>query len=126
VSSREEGGGTSGASTPTKQRTKMKTTTIISNNGAMVVNAPPELPFLSARGSEAVDVTRAKLTRQLAERTNLKMQVDDVEDLANIDLISSDPSHVMSSIRPIHNGTLYISSNPPFEEYSIPIYIGIL
>ena len=88
VSSREEGGGTSGASTPTKQRTKMKTTTIISNNGAMVVNAPPELPFLSARGSEAVDVTRAKLTRQLAERTNLKMQVEGVEDVKNTDFIS--------------------------------------
>ena len=73
MSSREDGGGTSGTSTPTKQRTKMKTTTIISNNGAMVVN--PELPLLTARGSEAVDVTRAKLTRQLAERTNLKMQV---------------------------------------------------
>ncbi|XP_023335709.1 mitogen-activated protein kinase-binding protein 1 isoform X3 [Eurytemora carolleeae] len=83
VSSREEGGGTSGASTPTKQRTKMKTTTIISNNGAMVVNAPPELPFLSARGSEAVDVTRAKLTRQLAERTNLKMQ-ESADDLVKL------------------------------------------
>ena len=53
------------SSTPQKQRMKMKTTTIISGDGAVVVN-PPETQY-SARGTEAVDVTRAPLTRQLAE-----------------------------------------------------------
>ena len=48
-----------------KQRAKMKTTTIISNDGAVVVKHPE--PQFSARGTEAVDVTRAPLSRQLAE-----------------------------------------------------------
>ena len=48
-----------------KQRTKMKTTTIISNDGAVVVKHPE--PQFSVRGTEAVDVTRAPLSRQLAE-----------------------------------------------------------
>ena len=57
-------------STPTtrKQRTKMKTTTLISGDGAVVVN-PPETqhPQFAVRGTEAVDVSRAPLSRQLAE-----------------------------------------------------------
>ena len=48
-----------------KARAKMKTTTIISNDGAVVVKHPE--PQYSARGTEAVDVTRAPLSRQLAE-----------------------------------------------------------
>ena len=48
-----------------KQRAKMKTTTIISNDGAVVVKHPE--PQFSVRGTEAVDVTRAPLSRQLAE-----------------------------------------------------------
>merc|ERR1719312_1130721 len=55
-----------------RQRTKMKTTTIISNDGAMVVNQPE--PTYAVRGTEAVDVTRAPLSRQLAERCGAKMQ----------------------------------------------------
>ena len=66
----------SGTSTPTRVRTRMKTTTLISNDGGAVVLHPPSAPGdLPARGTDAVDVTRAKLTRQLAERTNIKMQV---------------------------------------------------
>jgi len=64
-------------STPTaqKQRTKMKTTTLISGDGAVVVN-PPETqhPQFAVRGTEAVDVSRAPLSRQLAERCGAKMQ----------------------------------------------------
>ena len=48
-----------------RMRTKMKTTTIISNDGAVVVKHPE--PQFSVRGTEAVDVTRAPLSRQLAE-----------------------------------------------------------
>ena len=63
------GGGSSsrdGGATPVqKARAKMKTTTIISNDGAVVVKHPE--PQYSARGTEAVDVTRAPLSRQLAE-----------------------------------------------------------
>ena len=60
VSSRDQ------VSTPVqKQRMKMKTTTLISGDGAVVVN-PPETQY-SVRGTEAVDVTRAPLSRQLAE-----------------------------------------------------------
>ena len=63
------GGGSSsrdGVATPVqKARAKMKTTTIISNDGAVVVKHPE--PQYSARGTEAVDVTRAPLSRQLAE-----------------------------------------------------------
>ena len=54
--------------TPTQsrgQRMKMKTTTIISGDGAVVVK-PPETQY-AVRGTEAVDVTRAPLSRQLAE-----------------------------------------------------------
>ena len=47
------------------QRMKMKTTTIISGDGAVVVQ-PPETQY-AVRGTEAVDVTRAPLSRQLAE-----------------------------------------------------------
>ena len=58
-------GGSGNSNSGQRQRTKMKTTTIISNDGAMVVN-PPE-PQFAVRGTEAVDVTRAPLSRQLAE-----------------------------------------------------------
>jgi len=61
--------------TPTQsrgQRMKMKTTTIISGDGAVVVK-PPETQY-AVRGTEAVDVTRAPLSRQLAERCGAKMQ----------------------------------------------------
>ena len=55
-----------GVATPVqKARAKMKTTTIISGDGAVVVKHPE--PQFSARGTEAVDVTRAPLSRQLAE-----------------------------------------------------------
>merc|ERR1711971_375413 len=57
-----------------RMRTKMKTTTIISTDGAMVVSQPPGTPQYSVRGTEAVDVTRAPLSRQLAERCGAKMQ----------------------------------------------------
>ena len=56
--------------TPTQsrgQRMKMKTTTIISGDGAVVVKPPETLPQYTVRGTEAVDVTRAPLSRQLAE-----------------------------------------------------------
>jgi len=67
------GGSNSGSSnTGQRQRTKMKTTTIISNDGAMVVNQPE--PQYAVRGTEAVDVTRAPLSRQLAQRCGAKMQ----------------------------------------------------
>merc|ERR1719431_2365086 len=67
------GGSNSGCSnTGQRQRTKMKTTTIISNDGAMVVNQPE--PQYAVRGTEAVDVTRAPLSRQLAQRCGAKMQ----------------------------------------------------
>jgi len=65
-------GGSGNSNSGQRQRTKMKTTTIISNDGAMVVN-PPE-PQFAVRGTEAVDVTRAPLSRQLAERCGAKMQ----------------------------------------------------
>ena len=58
--------------TPTQsrgQRMKMKTTTIISGDGAVVVK-PPETQY-AVRGTEAVDVTRAPLSRQLAEVSRL-------------------------------------------------------
>eukprot|EP00092_Neocalanus_flemingeri_P048721 GFUD01055708.1.p1 GENE.GFUD01055708.1~~GFUD01055708.1.p1 ORF type:complete len:275 (-),score=58.93 GFUD01055708.1:24-848(-) len=73
ASARDVSSGGSGSSNPgQRQRTKMKTTTIISNDGAMVVN-PPE-PQYAVRGTEAVDVTRAPLSRQLAQRCGAKMQ----------------------------------------------------
>ena len=50
-----------------RMRTKMKTTTIISTDGAMVVSQPPGAPQYSVKGTEAVDVTRAPLSRQLAQ-----------------------------------------------------------
>ena len=62
-----------------RPRTKLKTTTIIStgSDGAMVVSQPPErtermerperTPQYSVKGTEAVDVTRAPLSRQLAQ-----------------------------------------------------------
>ena len=50
-----------------RMRTKMKTTTIISTDGAMVVSQPPGTPQYSVKGTEAVDVTRAPLSRQLAQ-----------------------------------------------------------
>ena len=56
--------------TPTQvrgQRMKMKTTTIISGDGAVVVKPPETQPQYAVRGTEAVDVTRAPLSRQLAE-----------------------------------------------------------
>ena len=56
----------SGTPVQQKQRTKMKTTTIISGDGAVVVNNPDH-PQFAVRGTEAVDVTRAPLSRQLAE-----------------------------------------------------------
>ena len=49
------------------QRMKMKTTTIISGDGAVVVKPPETQPQYAVRGTEAVDVTRAPLSRQLAE-----------------------------------------------------------
>lgn len=63
-----------------KQRTKMKTTTIISNDGAMTVNQPtlavepPSPAHMNgvSRGSE--EVTRAPLSRELAERTAQTLQ----------------------------------------------------
>jgi len=63
-----------------KQRTKMKTTTIISNDGAMTVNQPtlavepPSPAHINgvSRGSE--EVTRAPLSRELAERTAQTLQ----------------------------------------------------
>jgi len=69
------GGSRDNVSTPVqqKQRTKMKTTTIISGDGAVVVNNPDH-PQFAVRGTEAVDVTRAPLSRQLAERCGAKMQ----------------------------------------------------
>jgi len=63
----------SGTPVQQKQRTKMKTTTIISGDGAVVVNNPDH-PQFAVRGTEAVDVTRAPLSRQLAERCGAKMQ----------------------------------------------------
>lgn len=59
-----------------RMRTKMKTTTIISNDGAMVVNPPlqPTIPQYAVKGTEAVDVTRAPLSKQLAQRCGAKMQ----------------------------------------------------
>merc|ERR1711892_1446031 len=72
-SARDISSGGSGSSNPgQRQRTKMKTTTIISNDGAMVVNQPE--PQYAVRGTEAVDVTRAPLSRQLAQRCGAKMQ----------------------------------------------------
>jgi len=66
---------------PAKLRTKMKTTTLISNDGgAMVVNPQP---LIYQKGSEAVDVTRARLTMQLAQRTNFKMQ-ESADDLVKL------------------------------------------
>ena len=66
ASARDISSGGSGSSNPgQRQRTKMKTTTIISNDGAMVVNQPE--PQYAVRGTEAVDVTRAPLSRQLAQ-----------------------------------------------------------
>ena len=55
--------------TPTRgqQRMKLKTTTIISGDGAVVVKPPETQPQYAVRGTEAVDVTRAPLSRQLAE-----------------------------------------------------------
>jgi hypothetical protein len=61
-----------------KQRTKMKTTTIISNNGAIIVNQPlinaAEPHVENVNGNNGVvrmtgEVTRAPLSRELAERT---------------------------------------------------------
>merc|ERR1719232_2198681 len=76
------GGSGSGSSNPgPRQRTKMKTTTIISNDGAMVVNQPE--PQYAVRGTEAVDVTRAPLSRQLAQRCGAKMQ-EAAEDLVKL------------------------------------------
>lgn len=73
ASARDISSGGSGSSNPgQRQRTKMKTTTIISNDGAMVVNQPE--PQYAVRGTEAVDVTRAPLSRQLAQRCGAKMQ----------------------------------------------------
>merc|ERR1719427_1503862 len=72
-----------------RPRGKLKTTTIIStgSDGAMVVNQPPErsermerperperTPQYSVKGTEAVDVTRAPLSRQLAQRCGAKLQ----------------------------------------------------
>jgi len=64
--------GSGPSNTGQRQRTKMKTTTIISNDGAMVINQPE--PQYAVRGAEAVDVTRAPLSRQLAQRCGAKMQ----------------------------------------------------
>jgi len=73
ASARDVSSGGSVSSNPgQRQRTKMKTTTIISNDGAMVVNQPE--PQYAVRGTEAVDVTRAPLSRQLAQRCGAKMQ----------------------------------------------------
>jgi len=73
----------SGTSTPTQrqQRTKMKTTTLISNDGAVVVKQAE--PMMSAKGTEAVDVTRAKLSKQLADRTSYKLQ-ESADDLVKL------------------------------------------
>ena len=49
-----------------RMRTKMRTTTIISTDGEMVVSQP-SAPQYSVKGTEAVDVTRAPLSRQLAQ-----------------------------------------------------------
>ena len=56
-----------------RMRTKMKTTTIISTDGAMVVSQPPGAPQYSVKGTEAVDVTRAPLSRQLAQVSYLSI-----------------------------------------------------
>jgi len=73
-------------------RAKLKTTTIISNDGSVVMNQPspsqlqqPEM-LLSPAGSttsDADDVTRSKLTRQLAQRTKVKVQ-EDAENLLKL------------------------------------------
>jgi len=70
-----------------KQRTKMKTTTIISNDGAMTVNQPllavepPSPAQMNGGGGVAVgssrmseEVTRAPLSKELAQRTAQAMQ----------------------------------------------------
>ena len=63
-------------------RAKLKTTTIISNDGSVVMKQPtapqPQEMLPSPAGSvasDADDVTRSKLTRQLAQRTKVKVQV---------------------------------------------------
>ena len=58
-----------------KQRTKMKTTTIISNNGTMIVNQP-----VARGGGGRGEVTTAPLSRELAERTaeTLQAAADDL------------------------------------------------
>merc|ERR1719305_1540294 len=66
-----------------RMRTKMKTTTIISTDGAMVVSQPPGTPQYSVKGTEAVDVTRAPLSRQLAQRCGAKMQ-EAADDLVSL------------------------------------------
>jgi len=66
---------------PSKLRTKMKTTTLISNDGGAMVVSPQ--PLIYQKGSEAVDVTRARLTMQLAQRTNFKMQ-ESADDLVKL------------------------------------------
>jgi len=66
-----------------RMRTKMKTTTIISTDGAMVVSQPPGAPQYSVKGTEAVDVTRAPLSRQLAQRCGAKMQ-EAADDLVSL------------------------------------------
>ena len=68
-------GGGGRESGPGRQRTKMKTTTIISSEGSVVVQQPPHQPQLTTRGSEAVDVTRAPLSRQLAEVSEANMWI---------------------------------------------------
>ena len=70
LGSRDNVSSASRVDTPTQargQRMKMKTTTIISGDGAVVVKPPETQPQYAVRGTEAVDVTRAPLSRQLAE-----------------------------------------------------------
>ena len=50
-----------------RMRTKMRTTTIISASADGEVVVSPASPQYSVKGTEAVDVTRAPLSRQLAQ-----------------------------------------------------------
>ena len=61
----------------------MRTTTIISASADGEVVVSPASPQYSVKGTEAVDVTRAPLSRQLAQRCGAKMQ-DAADDLVKL------------------------------------------
>lgn len=98
-----------------KQRTKMKTTTIISNNGTMIVNQP-----VARGGGGRGEVTTAPLSRELAERTAETLQAaaddlvklykrisldDDLDDHLRSELMSQLSSGAMAT-----SGTLRLVS----------------